>query len=229
MYDDRSRRAMTRTALGAALAMALAMIPLPASSGVPEPTPSEPAAPAPAAPEVRDSRTNLQSAFTNEVNAKERYLAAAQTADREGYPWVARLFRACARSEEAQADRHVQAIAWSGGEAKAVLERVELPTTAENLRAFIEHETYEVAQFYPALLARARSEHQAKAVRSMNLALSADREHLRLLESALGTLDQRIPARAVHVCPFCGKTVETLDFDKCRSCFTPASKFVAVL
>lgn len=71
-----------------------------------------------AAPEVGDTRANLQAAFDNEINAKERYLSIAKQADREGYAYVAQLFRACARAEQAHAEQHVHAIAATGGEAK---------------------------------------------------------------------------------------------------------------
>ncbi len=109
-----------------------------------------------------------------------------------------------------------------------MLERLVVGTTAENLKAAIESETYEVTQFYPALLERARSERQTKAVRSLTFALSAEREHARLLTAALASLDQRPPAHPIYVCSFCGKTVESLDFRKCPNCFTSAKKFIKV-
>ncbi len=52
---------------------------------------------------VDSTRGNLQSAFKNEVNTKESYLGASKMADREGYPCVARLFRACARVQQVHA------------------------------------------------------------------------------------------------------------------------------
>ncbi len=181
---------------------------------------------APAAPIVRDTPANLQAAFAEELNSKQRYAAYAQRADREAYPSVARLFRACARAEQIHADRHVRAIAWTGNEARALLERLVVDTTAENLRAAIESETYEATRFYPALLERARADRQPMAVRSMTFALSAEREHARLLRAALASLGQRPPARPIYICPLCGKTVESLDFRKCPNCFTSAKRFL---
>jgi rubrerythrin len=180
----------------------------------------------PVAPVVRDTPTNLQLAFTNEMNAKQRYVAFAERADREGYPGVARLFRACAEAEQTHANQHVHAIAWTGGEARAVLKRLEIGTTAENLRSAIDAETYEVTQFYPPLLERARSDHETRAVRTLTFALSAEREHTRLLTAALASLDQRPAPRPIYVCPFCGKTVEGLTFKKCPNCFTSARRFI---
>jgi len=176
---------------------------------------------------VRDTPTNLQAAFTREMNAKQRYVAFAKQADREGYPAVARLFRACARAEQMHADAHVHAIAWTGGEARAVLDRLAVGTTAENLKSAIELETYEVERFYPVLIERARSDREPEAVRSMTFALSAEREHARLLTTALATLDQHPSPHPIYVCSLCGKTVESLGFKKCPNCFTSAKRFVS--
>lgn len=213
---------------GVAIVAALAM----GAAGTGTSRSQAPAAPAkPEAvvePVVRDTRKNLQMAFGDEVNAKARYEASAKVADREGYAYVAKLFRACARAEEVHAAQHVHAIAWTGGEARAMLERLALGTTAENLKVAIDLETYEATQRYPALLAQARAEHMTAAVRSMNFALAAEREHARLFTSALETLEQRPAPRAFHVCPTCGKTTASLDFKKCPNCFTRAQEFIAV-
>jgi rubrerythrin len=192
-----------------------------------------PAPPAPAADslipvEVRDTRGNLQEAFGTEVNTKARYQAAATIADQEGYRSVASLFRACAVAEQVHADQHVHAIAWSGDAAKAFLERLALSSTAENLRVAVDLENYEATRRYPALMEKARAEHMTAAVRSMNFALAAEREHARLFTAALASLEQRPEPRTLHVCPSCGWTTATLDFRKCPTCFTSAKKFIAV-
>ena len=177
---------------------------------------------------VGDTRANLQQAFDSEINAKERYLVASKQADREGYPYVAQLFRACSRAEQVHAEQHVHAIAWTGGEARAMLQRLTLGTTAENVRTSIDLETYEATKLYPAMLKQARAEHQPEAVRSISFALAAEREHARLLITALQTLDQRLAKRTFYVCPMCGRTTEVLDFKKCPNCFTSAGRFIRV-
>ena len=222
-------RGPTRGLLGVVVAIGVAFT-APASAATVErgKTPETPTSATVTAPEVRETRANLQDAFAGEVNARERYLVAAKAADREGYSYVAQLFRACARAEQAHAEQHVHAIAWGGGEARALLQRLALGGTAENLRVSVELETYEATQLYPAFLARARAEHNAAAVRSMNFALAAEREHARLLTAALETLDQhRAPGR-LFVCAQCGKTVESLGFAKCPNCFASAASFVSV-
>jgi rubrerythrin len=175
-----------------------------------------------------DTRTNLQTVFGNEVNAKERYLEFAKCADREGHPEVAVVFRALARAEQAHADRHVQAIALLGDEARAMMTKSYVGTTRENLGWAIEMERYEATVLYPALRDRALADHQSAAVRSLTLALAAEREHVELLTEALANLDAHVQPRPLYVCPFCGKTVVTRNFKKCPCCFTDARKFVKV-
>lgn len=185
----------------------------------------EPPAATPDIPDVRDTPWNLQAVFSNEMNAKERYVAYAKQADVQGYAAVANLFRACAAAEEVHAHGHVVAIAWTGGQARAVLDRVEVNSTARNLQTAIAAEQYEVTYLYPALVNRARAENRAYAVRSMTFALAAEREHVRLLTAALAGLETCPVVQAVYVCPYCGKTVETRPQGKCPACFTPAWRF----
>lgn len=196
--------------------------------------PQKPATPSPASEprfEPADTPANLQLAFSNEVNAKERYAAFARQADYEGYNEVARLFRACGQAEDAHAHLHTQAIAWAkpGDAARAVLQRVTIGTTEENLRAALETERLEVTQIYPAMLAKARADRQSMAVRSITFAMTAEREHAALLAQALEHLDRPAGISAYYVCPRCGKTATSLEFRKCPSCFTGASRFLKVV
>ena len=176
----------------------------------------------------QDTRTHLQEVFADETNTRVRYQACARVADQEGYAYVAGLFRACARAEEAHADQHVHAIAYTGAEAKAFLDKVTPAGTAENLRVAVGLEQYEIRDVYPRMIAQARHEGMSHAVRSMTFALAAEREHARLLAEALATLEQRPAARSWHVCRSCGKTVAAVDFRKCPVCFGPARGFERV-
>ena len=189
--------------------------------------PPAPAGPAP--PPIGDTGANLQVVFETEVNARQHYLLAARIAEFENYPAVARLFRACAAAEQVHADRAVQAIAWtSGAEAHAALGRPIGGTTRELLEMAIADEQYQVEQFYPPLIARARAEHRAMAVRSLVFALATERQHQRLLSAALAGFGHDAASPPLFVCSYCGRTVEALDFTRCPSCFTPARKFIRV-
>ena len=52
----------------------------------------------------------LKEAFAGESQANRRYLAFAAKADQEGYPQVARLFRAAAEAETIHAHSHLRAL-----------------------------------------------------------------------------------------------------------------------
>ena len=56
-----------------------------------------------------DNKTdeNLQEAFAGESQANRKYLFFAEKADKEGYPQVARLFRAAADAETVHAKNHL--------------------------------------------------------------------------------------------------------------------------
>ena len=225
-------RALVRAAIATVAAFVLATIAASALSGplreggaAAQPGLTTP--PVPAAV-VRDTRGNLQDAFQNEVTAKARYALAAQIADREGYPAVARLFRACAQSEQVHADQDVHAIAWLGNEAKAYMERQALGTTAENLKAAIDRETYEATQLYPALVARARAEHQPAAVRSLTFALGTEREHAKRFTAALAQLEAHPAPQPIYVCALCGMMADSIEFDSCPNCFTSSHRFTRV-
>ena len=178
------------------------------------------------APEIRDTPTNLQAAFAGEMNAREGYLAYAKQADAEQYPAIARLFRAFAKAESIHARRTVQALAMTGQPARAVLDRVNVGMTADNLRAAIADEKYEAEVLYPALIERARADRASMAVRSLTLALATERGHVRLLEKGLEHLEERPVAGTIYVCPYCGRTTDTLDFRKCPGCYTSAGRFL---
>lgn len=216
-------------ALGAVAILAAAIAtPLTAAAAPAKRTSTAAPTPNYISPDVGPTSKNLQESFGNEISTKERYLAAASVAVREGYPDVARLFRACARAEQAHADLHVRAIARNGEEAKALLQQLSLGTTAENLKLAADLEAYEADMVYPAFLAKAREDRQPEAVRSITLALAAERQHARLMKGALETLDRRLSAPTFHVCSQCGNTLRGPGFRKCPHCFAGANRFLAV-
>lgn len=166
---------------------------------------------------------NLMAAFNGESNAHARYVAFAQKAQEEGYGEVASLFRAAARAEEIHAKNHAEVIRKMGGVPKADVKQPEVKTTAENLQAAIEGESYERDTMYPQFLSEARAERNRDALRSFNYALAAEGEHAKLYSAALERLDalKGSQAKTFYVCTVCGYTTSKLDFSKCPSCFNP--------
>lgn len=170
---------------------------------------------------------NMQAAFNGESNAHARYLAFAKQADKEGYGQIASLFRAAARAEQVHATNHGAVIQELGGTPKASIEEPVVKTTRENLEAAIKGETYERDTMYPDFLKQARSDRNARAVRSLNLAKTAEAEHAKLYAAALADIGRLSGTKdvAYYVCPVCGFTVREIDFPKCPSCFTPKEDF----
>jgi rubrerythrin len=174
---------------------------------------------------------NMQAAYNGESNAHARYVAFANKAEAEGYGEVASLFRAAARAEKVHATNHAAVIEELGATPKAVIDQSAVKSTRENLEAAMKGETYERDTMYPNFLKEARSDRNSRAVRSFNLAKSAEAEHARLYEAALARLNQLKGTKATIflVCPICGYTVRQADFPKCPSCFTPAKEFEKVV
>ena len=56
------------------------------------------------------SEQDLNEAFAGESQANRKYLAFAKQADMDGFPQVARLFRAAAEAETIHAHNHLRAL-----------------------------------------------------------------------------------------------------------------------
>jgi len=147
---------------------------------------------------------NLQDAFAGESQANRKYLAFAVKAEEEGYPQVARLFRAAAEAETIHAHNHLREMGGIG-------------STRENLEAAIGGETYEFEKMYPAMIDEARAEGRDAALRSFNFANEVEKVHAELYRKALENLGSNADVD-YHVCGVCGNTVEGEAPDKCPVC-----------
>jgi rubrerythrin len=160
---------------------------------------------------------NLQEAFAGESQANRTYLAFAMKADKEGYPQIARLFRAAAAAETVHAHAHLRVL---GG----------VKETAENLKDAIEGEGFEFQEMYPKFLAEAESEKNQAAAISISNALAVERIHHGLYTEALSSLDsgKDLPESKIFVCQVCGNTVAGDPPDRCPVCNVPKSKFTEI-
>lgn len=171
---------------------------------------------------------NLQTAFNGESNAHARYLAFAKKADEDGFAGAASLFRAAARAEEVHAANHAEVIRGMGAEPKADIKDPELKSTKENLQTALAGEIYERDTMYPKFIKQARADRNSAAVRTFNLAKTAEAEHAKLYKAAGENLDEQKTARTLYVCTVCGYTTVKMDFAKCPSCFTKKESYVKV-
>lgn len=157
---------------------------------------------------------NLREAFAGESQANRTYLAFAKKADAEGFPQIARLFRAAAEAETVHALAHLSVL---GG----------VKATADNLQAAIKGEGFEFQEMYPKFLAAANSEGNKAGANSISNALAVEEIHHRLYSDALATLKsgKDLSARPIFVCGVCGNTVYGEAPDTCPICGSPRSKF----
>lgn len=161
---------------------------------------------------------NLNTAFQGESNAANRYAIFAQKADEEGFAQVAKLFRAASAAEAIHRDAHKATLLKLGGKpASFELDQVTSKATADNLRAAIEGETHERDAMYPDFIARAKADDSRPAIRTLQFALAAEKEHAKLYQEALDLLGKNAPAD-YYVCQVCGMTLTQLPEKKCPSC-----------
>jgi rubrerythrin len=159
---------------------------------------------------------NLKQAFAGESQANRKYLAYAKKAATEGYPQIAKLFRAAADAETIHAHGHFNAL---GG----------VRSTLENLKDAVAGETYEYTEMYPSMLELAQKEgHKAKVM--FGFALKAEEVHARLYRKALESLQagSDLSSADVYLCTVCGNIEFGKPQAKCALCGAPADKFVAV-
>ena len=160
---------------------------------------------------------NLAAAFAGESQANRRYLAFAAKAEKDGFPQVAKLFRAAAEAETIHAHAHLRVM---GG----------INSTLENLEAAIDGEAHEFKEMYPEFLAEAEKEGNKKAVVSFKNAMPVEEVHhdlyAKALEAVKGGGD--LPEASIHICPVCGHTVEDGVPDNCPVCNVPGNKYLEI-
>ncbi|MFB0516727.1 MAG: rubrerythrin family protein [Candidatus Neomarinimicrobiota bacterium] len=160
------------------------------------------------------TRANLEAAFAGESQAHMKYAIFADKAEREGYPEVARLFRAISFAEKVHATNHLREL---GG----------ISNTAANLEVAIAGENYENTEMYPAFDAVARLQQEKGAIRSIHYALEAEKIHeamyIETRDSVASGKD--IKPAPVFICPVCGHTVIGEAPDKCPICGVPKDKY----
>jgi rubrerythrin len=163
----------------------------------------------------------LRSAFGGESMAHMRYLVWAETAEKEGKPNVARVFRAVAQAEWVHAKGHFRVLDGDIADMAVTAGAVfGLKSTAENLEGAAMGEDHEVDQMYPAYIAAAEAQGEKDAVRTFSFALAAERQHAELFRKArAAVLDGKdIELEGIYVCPLCGHTVLDGAPDKCPVC-----------
>ena len=177
-----------------------------------------------------ETYANLYAAVQGETNAYAHYTAFAAKATAEGYPAVACLFRATADADRQHATDEWVILATSMGATDLpVADTPVVGTTAENLQAAFNGETYEWTTMYPSFLATAQAEGETGAARIFNLARQAEQVHAGNYSDVLSKLDDASYLNSTYAtlyrCPLCGEVVTALP-SRCPICGTEGSTFV---
>jgi rubrerythrin len=159
---------------------------------------------------------NLKNAFAGESQANQKYRAFAKKAEKDGFPNVARLFRTAAEAERIHAEGHLGSMEGIG-------------STADNLQAAINGETYEYKEMYPPMVEQATADDH-KAKRMFGYALDAEAVHAKLYALALEAVKQGKDLTEVdfYLCPVCGYIEMGKPTEACPVCKTKPEKFVLV-
>ena len=155
---------------------------------------------------------NLKEAFAGESQANRKYLAFAKQADKEGYPQIAKLFRAAAEAETIHAHAHLKALKG-------------INSTAENLKEAISGETHEFKSMYPDMIQEAKEEGRNAAERSFTFANAVEEVHAQLYQKALDNIDNPPDVDCYYICPVCGYTSENEAPEECPVCGAKAKVF----
>lgn len=177
---------------------------------------------------VRDmTETNLRSAYAGESQAHMRYAIFSERAEKEGYPNVARLFKAISYAEGVHAGNHYKNIMSKGAALTVSGAIFGTRSVSEDLQAGIDGETFEVNEMYPAYKNVAQIQGERAAETSFTWALEAEKIHAGLFQKAKQAVDQGkdVDLGTIQICNVCGYTVEGEAPEKCPICGASRERF----
>jgi len=156
----------------------------------------------------------LGEAFAGESMAHMKYLIFAEVAEKEGYPNIARLFKANAFAEFAHAKNHARNLGY-------------IKQTDGNLETGINGETFEVDEMYPAYLSMAVLQKEKGAELAINYALAAEKIHAQFYKQAQENVQkgEDMKIEDIYICPVCGYSHIGAPPEKCPVCNQPKNKF----
>jgi rubrerythrin len=157
---------------------------------------------------------NLKAGFVVESQAHLRNLTFAMKAEQEGYPQVARLFRAIAEAESVHAFNHFRLLGAASG-------------TQENLESAFERENL-AASTYPQFIREANEEGNTSVATVLGYSRDVEKGHAKLYKKALAhTMAEE--ETEYYVCQVCGYVSDGVLPDVCPICGAPKEKFRKVV
>ena len=165
---------------------------------------------------VKGTKTlnNLKAGFVAESQAHLRNLAFAMKAEQEGYPQVARLFRAIAEAESVHAFNHFRLLGAVSG-------------TQENLESAFERENL-AASTYPQFIREANEEGDTSVATVLSYSRDVEKGHAKLYKKAQAHMMAGEEAE-YYVCQVCGHVSDGVLPDVCPICGAPKEKFRRVV
>ena len=157
---------------------------------------------------------NLMKMFASNSESNIRYLAFAEVAEKEGYPGVAKSFRAIAMAKMVHALSHFR-------------ETGLVDVTRDNLKQAMEEEIYDYKNAYPPMVQDAVKDQSLKARHSLEYGMSIGPVITKLISKALSDLEAN-PEGSYYVCPLCGNIEFGSSPVKCPYCGVDVSQFEEV-
>lgn len=156
----------------------------------------------------------LKAGFIAESQAHQRNLAFAIKAEEEGYPQVAKLFRAIAEAEGIHAFNHLRLLG-------------AVASTQENLETAFERENL-ASSTYPQFIKEANGEDNAHVARIFGYSRDVERGHAKLYEKALEHMLGDVETE-YYVCGVCGYVSDGDLPEVCPICGASRERFKRVV
>ena len=157
----------------------------------------------------------LREALAGESKAHVRNLAFAKKADQDGFPQVARLFRAVAEAERVHAGEYLKYLEGVIGE------------TEDNLKAAFENEIKAKNNIYPSFIQEAFALKREDVGWSFSRSRDVEERHAQLYKEALEAMIKEQETE-YFVCQICGYIFDGLLPEECPVCRAKKENFKRV-
>lgn len=166
---------------------------------------------------MANTEQNLKEAFAGESQANRKYLAFSKKADEEGYPQIAKLFRAAAEGETMHAMNHFNTMHG-------------VKSTEENIKQAISGEHYEYTKMYPEFIKQAEEEKNDDAIETFEEADKVEKIHHAAYSKALESLKKGKDLQEVDywVCEHCGNLFIGKPPEICPICQHTKEEFMKI-
>ncbi|MCX7635729.1 MAG: hypothetical protein N2Z74_08300 [Syntrophales bacterium] len=159
-------------------------------------------------------RKALHEAYTGEAKAALRLKIYAEKAEQEGYPQLAKLFRAVALSEEIHGMRALRLLR-------------EVRGTEENLKASFESEQNVAEVAYDAFIKLAEAAGDRAAALHFSQSRDVEEVHAKLYKEAMNHfMEER--QTTYYICKVCGYISDGILPDECPVCAAKKDRFIAM-